>query len=209
MTEPEIHSALLAVLRSFPKSGKMFICRIGRKEDTGVFDRTTQLAGEISTKSAWGLEEKEPNIKFSTLDAKVIDFAESIAKSAEESRLNLLVTIDLDAGQTRVWVAPRSRCFIATAACGDTAAPDVIALSCFRDEVLLRSCTGRAFVLPNFAADCRNHRVIEALTTGDKSDLGTTCGVGRSGPSAFVHKKYTKKQEPESEIWKEDALDDE
>ena len=170
MTEPEIHSALLAVLRSFPKSGKMFICRIGRKEDTGVFDRTTQLAGEISTKSAWGLEEKEPNIKFSTLDAKVIDFAESIAKSAEESRLNLLVTIDLDAGQTRVWVAPRSRCFIATAACGDTAAPDVIALSCFRDEVLLRSCTGRAFVSvyyrisPPIAAIIASSRLLRLAT---------------------------------------------
>ncbi len=170
MTESEIHSALLAVLRSFPKSGKMFVCRIGREADTGVFDRTTQIAGEMSMKSAWGLEEKAPNIKFSTLDTKVIDFAESIAKSAEDSRLNLLVTIDQEAGQTRVWVAPRSRCFIATAACGDTAAPDVIALSCFRDEVLLYTRTGRAFVglyyrlSPPIAAIIESSRLLRLAT---------------------------------------------
>ncbi|MGD0901033.1 MAG: CFI-box-CTERM domain-containing protein, partial [Thermoguttaceae bacterium] len=37
-------------------------------------------------------------------------------------------------------------CFIATAACGDPFAPEVIALSAFRDGVLLRSRVGRAFV---------------------------------------------------------------
>ena len=37
-------------------------------------------------------------------------------------------------------------CFIATAACGDHLAPDVMALSAFRDEVLLQRRMGRAFV---------------------------------------------------------------
>ena len=37
-------------------------------------------------------------------------------------------------------------CFIATAACGDPLAPEVIALSAFRDDVLVRSRIGRAFV---------------------------------------------------------------
>ncbi len=37
-------------------------------------------------------------------------------------------------------------CFIATAACGDPFAPEVIVLSDFRDNVLLHSRCGRAFV---------------------------------------------------------------
>lgn len=37
-------------------------------------------------------------------------------------------------------------CFIATAACGDPFAPEVIALAAFRDDVLLRSRIGRLFV---------------------------------------------------------------
>ena len=37
-------------------------------------------------------------------------------------------------------------CFVATAACGDPFAPEVIALSAFRDDVLLRSRVGRTFV---------------------------------------------------------------
>jgi hypothetical protein len=37
-------------------------------------------------------------------------------------------------------------CFVATAACGDPLAPEVIALSDFRDEVLVRSRMGRALI---------------------------------------------------------------
>ena len=37
------------------------------------------------------------------------------------------------------------RCFIATAACGDPFAPEVIALSVFRDDVLLQNRIGKAF----------------------------------------------------------------
>jgi hypothetical protein len=37
-------------------------------------------------------------------------------------------------------------CFIATAACGDPFAPEVVALSAFRDDVLLRNRIGKAFV---------------------------------------------------------------
>jgi hypothetical protein len=44
--------------------------------------------------------------------------------------------------------APKSSggCFVATAACGDPLAPDVILLSAFRDDVLLHNQVGRAFV---------------------------------------------------------------
>ncbi len=37
-------------------------------------------------------------------------------------------------------------CFVATAACGDPFATEVITLSAFRDDVLLRSQVGRWFV---------------------------------------------------------------
>jgi hypothetical protein len=39
-----------------------------------------------------------------------------------------------------------SGCFVATAACGDPSAREVIVLSAFRDDVLLRSRVGRTFV---------------------------------------------------------------
>lgn len=44
-----------------------------------------------------------------------------------------------------VWVAPRSRCFVATAALGPFS-PEVVALRRLRDEVLLARIWGRAFV---------------------------------------------------------------
>lgn len=42
-------------------------------------------------------------------------------------------------------------CFIATAACGDRFAPEVIALSTFRDDVLMRNQIGRIFVRTYYA----------------------------------------------------------
>ena len=43
-------------------------------------------------------------------------------------------------------------CFVATAACGDPFAPEVIALSAFRDDVLLGNSIGRSFVQLYYAA---------------------------------------------------------
>jgi hypothetical protein len=47
---------------------------------------------------------------------------------------------------TLMMPAAKGGCFIATAACGDPFAPEVIFLSAFRDDVLLRSRIGAAFV---------------------------------------------------------------
>jgi len=43
-------------------------------------------------------------------------------------------------------------CFVATAACGDPFAPEVIALSAFRDDALLGNSIGRSFVQLYYAA---------------------------------------------------------
>jgi hypothetical protein len=45
----------------------------------------------------------------------------------------------------------KSGCFVATAACGDAFAPEVILLSAYRDEVLLQSRIGRTFVRVYYA----------------------------------------------------------
>jgi hypothetical protein len=49
--------------------------------------------------------------------------------------------------------APKSSggCFVATAACGDPFAPEVITLSAFRDDILLQSPLGRVFVTLYYA----------------------------------------------------------
>jgi hypothetical protein len=62
--------------------------------------------------------------------------------------------------------ASKSGCFIATAACGDLCAPEVVALSAFRDEILLGSRIGRGFVRlyyalsPPFAAVISRSRIL-------------------------------------------------
>jgi hypothetical protein len=58
----------------------------------------------------------------------------------------MLVVIDLSKGVTSVWVVPKGMCFIATAACGNPTSPEVIALSAFRDDILLQSSTGKHVV---------------------------------------------------------------
>ena len=60
-------------------------------------------------------------------------------------------------------------CFVATAACGDPFAPEVITLSAFRDDVLLRSRIGRSFVRlyyavsPPIAAVIARSRVLRCI----------------------------------------------
>src|SRR5262245_40489778 len=52
-------------------------------------------------------------------------------------------------------------CFIATAACGDYNAPEVIYLSAFRDESLSKSALGRSFIRAYYAVSPRFATVIE------------------------------------------------
>jgi hypothetical protein len=43
-------------------------------------------------------------------------------------------------------ILEKQSCFIATAACGDAAAPEVVTLCGFRDEVLSRTASGRILI---------------------------------------------------------------
>jgi hypothetical protein len=55
-------------------------------------------------------------------------------------------------------------CFIATAACGDPFAPEVIVLSAFRDDVLNTSSIGRAFIRMYYATSAPVAAVIAGST---------------------------------------------
>lgn len=63
----------------------------------------------------------------------------------------------------------KGMCFIATAACGDYSAPEVVALSRFRDEVLRKSRGGRVFIYwyyvlsPSFALAIKNQRLLKSV----------------------------------------------
>lgn len=146
MTPSEIHKALTEIRATFPKSSKMFVAFIERADRTGAFEGSAQRGSVIAMKDAWQLENKAPTASFPPTDEKVIDYVRQVAGNAEQSSCKLMVVIDMPSNATNVWVLPKGMCFIATAACGDPFAPEVVMLSAFRDEVLLRRQVGRAFV---------------------------------------------------------------
>lgn len=147
MTTSEIHTALAEIRASFPKSSKMFLGFIERTDKTGAFEGSTQRGAVIAMKNAWQLENKAPTVSFSPTDEKVIDYVRKAAGDAQQSPCKLMVVIDMASNATNVWLLPKGgMCFIATATCGDPFAPEVVALSDFRDDVLTTTAIGRAFV---------------------------------------------------------------
>lgn len=146
MTPSEIHKALSDIRAGFPTSSKMFVGFIERAEKTGAMEGSVQRGSVMSMKSAWQLENKLPSARFTPTDEKVIEYVRNAAGEAEKAACKLMVVIDMPSNSTDVWIVPKGVCFIATAACGDPSAPEVIMLSSFRDDVLLHRRTGRAFI---------------------------------------------------------------
>lgn len=146
MTPSEIHKALSEIRATFPKSSKMFVALLERADKTGALEGSTQRGSVFAMKSAWQLENKAPTKRFPTTDEKVIDYVRNAAGEAEKTACKLMVVIDMPSNSTDVWIVPKGGCFVASAACCDPFAPEVVMLSEFRDEVLLRKRSGRAFV---------------------------------------------------------------
>jgi len=147
MTPSEIHEKLTEIRKIFPKSSKMFMGFIERADKTGAMEGSVQRGSVISMKSAWQLENKAPTARFQPTDEKVIDYVRQAAANAQNAPCKLMVVIDMPSNSTDVWIVPKGGpCFVATAACGNPLAAEVIVLSAFRDEVLVRRRMGRAFV---------------------------------------------------------------
>ena len=145
-SEETIIAGLREVCSAFPKSSKAFLAVVHRESDGGGFSRTVERAAVISMKDAWQLENKSPTVIFAPGDEKAMEYVRGIATSAVQSACKMLVVVDLPANQTSVYVLSKGMCFVATAAYGSPLAADVVALSQFRDRVLVRSRVGALFV---------------------------------------------------------------
>jgi hypothetical protein len=145
-SEETIITGIREVCSTFPKSSKAFLAVVHRESDGGAFSRTVERAAVISMKDAWQLENKSPTMSFAPSDEKALEYVRGVATSALQSACKMLVIVDLPANRIGVYVLSKGMCFVATAAYGSPLAPDVRALSQFRDQVLLRSKLGTSFV---------------------------------------------------------------
>lgn len=92
-------------------------------------------------------------------DRKLI---EAIKVVREATGLGLKESKDLvEQRAAALGMAPRSGCFVATAAFGDADDEVVVALRGWRDERLMRSATGRRFVRMYYAVSPRLARIVE------------------------------------------------
>ena len=173
MTPKEIHQALAGICSTFPKSSKTFVGFIDHASKTGAMEGTMQHAGVISMKNAWQLENKAPTVSFAPTDEKLLDYVRNVCANAAQSAVKMLVVIDLPANLTSVYVLPKGACFLATAAYGSPLAEEIVTLSRFRDEILMRSRLGAGLVrlyyavsppLASFIAEWKGLRVVTRST---------------------------------------------
>jgi hypothetical protein len=145
-SEEAVIAGIREVCSAFPKSSKAVLHVVHRASDVGKFDGAVERAAVGTLKNGYSLESKSPTAAFVPGDEKALEYVRSIATSAVQSACTMVVIVDLPANQIDIHVLNKGMCFVATAACGDPFAPEVIILSAFRDEVLLHCPTGRTFI---------------------------------------------------------------
>ena len=145
-SEETVIEGIKEVCSAFPRSSKAVFAVVHRASDVGTFDRAFERTHVSTVKSGYSLENKSPTVVFVPGDEKALEYVRNVAASAVQSACTMVVIVDLPANQINIHILKKGMCFVATAACGDPFAPEVIALSAYRDEVLLQNRIGRLFV---------------------------------------------------------------
>ena len=145
-SEETVIEGIKEVCSAFPKSSQAVFAVVHRASDVGTFDRAFERTHVTTIKNGYSLENKSPTVVFAPGDEKALEYVRNVAASAAQSACTMVVIVDLPANQINIHILKKGMCFVATAACGDPFAPEVIALSAFRDEVLLQNRIGRLFV---------------------------------------------------------------
>lgn len=119
------------------------ISKLDEQQVKALGEKAAQVALDLQAQQA------RQNLNYHTGKKVVedhIDTFNNLSKDGKTTRHTLNTDVETGAGRMRIESKSGATCFVATAAYGDAAHPDVVYLRWYRDNILRRSAVGRAFI---------------------------------------------------------------